>query len=249
MWRRFRRLPLVGQIGTWAGVVLAALIVLGIAIGPTKKNTSTSSTDSTSDVTVGATSVTEIAISSPAIATTTLTTPVETTTTILSREAAIAAGNVASCLGGGFSDNTDFSATCSGAGDVAEWLAPYGECQDATVIQMNEDASCDSHGGFKALLASDYTPPTTTVPPTEAPTVPPPTIPNFGGGTQLVGDDVQPGIYVTDSIDGFGCYWERLSDVSGDFSAIIANSNLSPGSQGIVEIEATDVAFNSSGCG
>jgi hypothetical protein len=47
----------------------------------------------------------------------------------------------------------------------------------------------------------------------------------------------------------FGCYWERLSNLSGDFEAIIANDNVNPGAQAIVELVAGDEAFSSDGCG
>jgi hypothetical protein len=55
---------------------------------------------------------------------------------------------VAVCRNSGFSDNTDFSATCSGGDGVDRWLAPYGECVDGTVIAVSEDATCKDHGGF-----------------------------------------------------------------------------------------------------
>jgi hypothetical protein len=85
-----------------------------------------------------------------------------------------AEGDVAQCEDGTFSDNTDFQATCSSRGGVSEWVAPYGECADGTVIKMSAEASCTENGGFGALLPPDYTPPTTT---TTAPPPPPPTTP------------------------------------------------------------------------
>lgn len=244
-WRRFRNLPPLGQIGIWIGIALVGLVALALAVGPTTKKDAGPASSATSAPAKATPAPTRTAVADA------------TTTTLQSREAAIGAGNVASCRNGGYSNNTDFSSTCSSSGDVKEWLAPYGECQDGTVIKMSADASCDNHGGFKILMPVDFTPPTTTVaatipttvPPTAPPTAPPPTLPNFGGGTKLVGIDIQPGTYVTSSIDGFSCSWERLSDVSGDFSAIIANSNLLPGAQGLVEIKPSDVAFKSSGCG
>ena len=46
-------------------------------------------------------------------------------------------------------------------------------------------------------------------------------------GTFLVNTELQPGLYVgqtgTDIFDS--CYWERLSDLSGSFEAILANDN------------------------
>lgn len=61
------------------------------------------------------------------------------------------------------------------------------------------------------------TPEPTPVPPTPTPETIVPV------GTSLVGEDIEPGIYV-----GFtdrSCYWERLSDLSGDLDSIIANGN------------------------
>lgn len=48
-----------------------------------------------------------------------------------------------------------------------------------------------------------------------------------GDGEYLVGEDMKPGTYKTAGPDGmFGCYWERASNASGEFDAIIANGNL-----------------------
>ena len=81
-------------------------------------------------------------------------------------------GDVALCNNGGYSDNTDFKNTCSSGDGVKSWLAPYGQCDDGTVIKMDKTASCSEHGGFKAVLPVEYVP-ALTVPPTAAPTVPP----------------------------------------------------------------------------
>ncbi|MET7886713.1 hypothetical protein [Streptomyces avermitilis] len=41
------------------------------------------------------------------------------------------------------------------------------------------------------------------------------------------GEDIEPGTYKTAGSDGgFGCYWERAKDASGEFGSIIANNNL-----------------------
>ncbi len=67
-------------------------------------------------------------------------------------------------------------------------------------------------------------------------------------GTWLVGSDIAPGTYRTQT-EGDGifdsCYWARLSDLSGELDAIIANENVS--GQGLVTIEASDFAFET-GC-
>lgn len=65
-----------------------------------------------------------------------------------------------------------------------------------------------------------------------------------GDGTYVVGSDIRPGIYVSPASDG--CYWERLSGLSGTLSDIIANGS-SVGQQ-YVQIASTDVAFSTSGC-
>ena len=66
--------------------------------------------------------------------------------------------------------------------------------------------------------------------------------PAFGAGTHMVGDDVQPGVYETGIVEGpFGCYWERLSGLSGELDDIIANGNVA--GHDVVEIMADDTAF------
>ena len=72
----------------------------------------------------------------------------------------------------------------------------------------------------------------------------------FGEGSFIVGQDIVPGRWRSAGGDeeGFGgCYWERLSDVSGEFGGIIANDNVE--GSAIVDIAPTDFAFNSSDCG
>lgn len=71
----------------------------------------------------------------------------------------------------------------------------------------------------------------------------------FGDGTWLVGSDkdIKPGRYK--AIAESSCYWERLSDTSGTFDAIVANENVSRGSQAVVTIAASDEAFKSEDCG
>jgi hypothetical protein len=48
-----------------------------------------------------------------------------------------------------------------------------------------------------------------------------------GDGQYLVGEDIKPGTYKTAGTDGgFACYWARLRNATGEFSAIIANDNI-----------------------
>lgn len=80
---------------------------------------------------------------------------------------------------------------------------------------------------------------TTTVAPTTTSSLPQPA---FGSGTHLVGDDIQPAVYETGQVEGpFGCYWERLSGLSGELDDIIANGNVA--GHDVVEIAADDAAF------
>ncbi|MGC0142114.1 hypothetical protein [Pseudactinotalea sp. Z1732] len=68
---------------------------------------------------------------------------------------------------------------------------------------------------------------------------------SFGNGTWRVGEDIEPGTYRTDG--GSGCYWERLSGFSGEFSDIISNDFTSGPST--VTIQGSDAGFSSQGCG
>lgn len=77
--------------------------------------------------------------------------------------------------------------------------------------------------------------------PTVAPTVAPestPVLMLIEPGTHIVGENIEPGIYVGLSS---WCYWERLSGLTGEFDDILANDN----EDGLfyVEILPTDVAF------
>lgn len=74
------------------------------------------------------------------------------------------------------------------------------------------------------------------------------TITYVGPGEHVVGDSVDPGTYRAFFPDPF-CYWERVTNFSGDRSAIIAN-NLEDGSRPVtVTIRPDDYGFNSQGCG
>ena len=97
---------------------------------------------------------------------------------------------------------------------------------------------------ISSLLSTATARPTSTPNPTNPPK-PSPTINpyKFLPGTHLVNSDLQPGIYQGKAGTGMwdSCYWERLSDLSGDFDAIIANEN----SEGnfYIEIKETDYAL------
>ena len=65
-----------------------------------------------------------------------------------------------------------------------------------------------------------------------------------------MGADIAPGTYRTAGPRSTGsfsaCYWERQSDLSGTFGAIIANDNLQ--GPGVVTIAASDKGFKTSAC-
>jgi len=67
----------------------------------------------------------------------------------------------------------------------------------------------------------------------------------FGDGTYLVGVDIQPGTYRSDT--GEGCYWARLRNFTGGLGSLIANDN--PAGPAIVKIGAKDKGFHSQRCG
>lgn len=66
-----------------------------------------------------------------------------------------------------------------------------------------------------------------------------------GSGTYRVGTDIQPGTYAAAGSDM--CYWARLSDLSGELSAIITN-HIGSGPQ-VVTIRESDAAFETTQCG
>ncbi|KJF18829.1 MULTISPECIES: hypothetical protein [Acidithrix] len=68
---------------------------------------------------------------------------------------------------------------------------------------------------------------------------------NFSDGTWVVGKQISPESYQT--YGGSGCYWERSSDLSGSLSSVLANGT--PPGHGVVTILASDVGFQTQGCG
>lgn len=68
----------------------------------------------------------------------------------------------------------------------------------------------------------------------------------FGSGSYKVGEDIEPGTYVSESSSGLdGCYWERL-DADGN---IIDNNFMNSGFRAKVTIRASDYSFSSERCG
>ncbi|HEX7442938.1 MAG TPA: hypothetical protein VF320_03565 [Acidimicrobiales bacterium] len=89
---------------------------------------------------------------------------------------------------------------------------------------------------------------TTTVPgPTATVTAPPaPASGDLTEGLYVVGVDIAPSTYHTAGSDTNGCYWERLSGLSGSMSDTIANDLINGPTT--VTIYPTDKAFKTSGC-
>jgi len=86
------------------------------------------------------------------------------------------------------------------------------------------------------------TSPATTTTTSPATTSVPAPEPAFGVGTQIVGEDVQPGIYETGIVTELSaCSWERLSGLSGTPEEVIAGSEVS--NHDVVEIMPEDAAF------
>lgn len=66
----------------------------------------------------------------------------------------------------------------------------------------------------------------------------------FSDGTYLVGTDIAPGTYRAPG--GSACYYARLSNLSGEFNAIISNGfGVSP----VITVAESDAAFSSRHCG
>jgi hypothetical protein len=76
---------------------------------------------------------------------------------------------------------------------------------------------------------------TRTPPPTPTPTV------TLVPGTTLIGSGAPAGRYIAQATSG--CYWERLSGLGGTLDEIIANDFQSFAGPAIVDIRATDLAF------
>ncbi|MGW4717686.1 hypothetical protein [Nocardia sp. NPDC004260] len=92
------------------------------------------------------------------------------------------------------------------------------------------------------------TPPTPTSSVRPSPTPPPgPATAITRNGTYLVGADIQPGTWRTTGTSGsLECFWSRLSALTGELDAIIANGS-SDGPQ-VVTIKPGDKAFSVQGC-
>lgn len=115
-----------------------------------------------------------------------------------------------------------------------------------TTTEEDQTTTTDATTTTEATTTSTSSTTTTTAPTTTTTTLPPGPQPVFGSGIQVVGEDIEPGIYETGLLgEGAfaGCYWERLAGFSGDFDDIIANNNAI--NHDVVEIADSDTAFDS----
>jgi hypothetical protein len=146
-WNRFRSLPLTGQIAVWCGAGFAAFVLLGVAGMNADPDPATGVAPTTVE------SSTSIETSAQPAPSTTAPPP-----ELSGEERAIADGMVALCIDGGFSDNTDFRATCSGGDGIDHWLGGFGECNDGRIVPMDIDASCRNNDGFRTVLPANFKP-------------------------------------------------------------------------------------------
>ena len=105
-------------------------------------------------------------------------------------------------------------------------------------------------------LSPVATPPVPIVAPTLVPSTPAPTftptpvptpipeVPLIRVGTHIIGEDIEPGIYFGEAESGVlgSCYWQRLSGLRGETSAIIAN-DIAVG-RFYIEVLPTDAALD-----
>lgn len=92
-------------------------------------------------------------------------------------------------------------------------------------------------------------PPTATIDPGARPSAKTTSKDTFKDGIHRVNVDINPGTYATTVPDSYGCYWSRVKDGSGEFTAIIANGANQKGEIVNVTIAATDWGFTAQGCG
>lgn len=161
-------------------------------------------------------------------------------------------------------DQPDQSAQPAKRGKLRRFGIPIGAFILGVVIGTSGGSSADEAGSVSAASQATATvtatPPAVTEPAAtvtvEAPAPAPVTVTaapvpdepesSFDGdGTFVVGEDIQPGTYR--NAGSSGCYWARLSGLSGAFGDIIAN-DIGDGPQ-VVQISPSDAAFETTRCG
>lgn len=120
----------------------------------------------------------------------------------------------------------------SGFGGTFEEIIANGAAEENPVVTIEA-----SDAGFETQGCGNWTDDLSAI--TSSPTAP------FEDGTFIVGTDIAPGNWRARG--GDSCYWERLSDFTGEFDGIIANG--AAATNPIVAIDATDAGFQTAGCG
>lgn len=152
--------------------------------------------------------------------------------------------------GGDGGETTDTDPTTEPDTDPTDPTDPTTPETDVTTAPPVTDTVPETSTDFTLPTITDPTAPPTTTPETvlvttTSTTTPGPGVPEFGEGTQLVGDDIEPGTYIT---PGTGdCYWERSKSFEHITDDIIVNSF--GDKRPAVEIQPGDVMFSSSRCG
>lgn len=113
---------------------------------------------------------------------------------------------------------------------------PSTEKEAATSAELGSTGSDSAEQSFEQVQATAEPTPTAIPEPTADPNL-------LAAGTYKVGIDLEPGIYTGEAGVGLfdSCYWERLSDLSGDFSAILSNANAE--GKFYLEVLPSDVAI------
>lgn len=137
------------------------------------------------------------------------------------------------------SGNVRYFAMCAAAAAVIAGISIQG-CDDSPHQVAATTSTPMQAATVTVSRAPYYNPKTSTAPPT--PAGPASTISR--AGTYLVGSDIRPGTWRTTG--AAGCYWARLSNLTGEISGIIANG----GSDGqeIVQVLPSDKAFQVTRC-
>lgn len=157
-------------------------------------------------------------------------------------------------LGGGDGDDNASDASTTVEAAPTSTLEPATTTSDVeatTTTPAATEAPTTPPTTTTTTAAPETTPPATTAAPatTTSASGPPATAGDdagFGPGNQVVGDDIEPGVYMATELESF-CYWERLSGLGGSLDEVIVNDI--PSGQAIVEILPGDTAFSSDGCG
>lgn len=124
-------------------------------------------------------------------------------------------------------------------------LAPAPDDDDQTVA--SDTTTTEAPAQAETTAAPATAAPTTAAPTTAAPTTAAGPKTRFGDGQYRVGTDIAPGTYVAPG--GRACYWERQATFGGGSLGDIIANDLSSGGQVVVTIAASDVGFETDGCG